>query len=190
VLTTIVTPAPGDAAPTVTVALRRMVLGERATVRVTGAPGAAVELWAYSRPTTSYSLVRRGVLDAEGRASFEVAPRGNTRLYARVAGRNTATTTVDVAQTATLSISRTSGGAYRFSGQIAPARAGVEVTLMRKPAVGPAVVASRALTDAAGRYRIDRRFGESGTFGFYVDTRVTADNLAGRSPSYTVTVQR
>lgn len=186
---TYLAPAPADAAPRVAAAPRRIVLGERATVQVTGAPGAAVELWAYSRPTTWYSLVRRGVLDATGRASFDVAPRGNTRLYARVAGRLTHTTTVDVAQTATLSISRVPG-AYRFSGQVAPARAGVEVTLMRKPAVGPAVVASRARTDSAGRYRIDRRFGEAGTYGFYVDTRVTADNTEGRSRTYTLAVER
>lgn len=184
-------------APTIGVARPVIVLGEQGVVSVEGEAGSRVTLYAYTRPSTAYRVVRRGTLDAEGARSWAVTPAANTRLYAVTAPagsapgtslRTTRTVTLDVAHSVSIGV-REDAGTYRFSGVVRPGSTGLPVTLYRTLPGGGATVAGSTRTRPDGSWRVDRRFTGSGTFGFYAVTGATPDNDAGRSRGYGLTVR-
>ena len=187
-----VQPPPASPAPVRTQLVadpRAISLGQSMAVGVEGAPGATVQLYASSRPSTTYRLVRTGLISGDGLRTWTITPPSNTRLYARVNGRNTATITVDVAHTSTIGVTN-SAGTYRFTGVVRPGFAGLPVTLLRALPGGGATVVGRTTTGPSGTWRIDRRFSGSGTFGFSAVTGASPDNAAGRSRTYGVAVSR
>ncbi len=188
-----VTPRTAATTPSQAVTLdanpRRVALGQKAvTITVTGAVGQAVRLHAYTRPSTRYDVVRSGVIDGSGQVSWNITPRGNTRLYASVGGRDTATTTVDIAQLVSIRATSTAGPTYVFSGQVTPARGSVFVDVHRTHGTGAALV-GRTVTRSDGTYRLDRRFSGAGTFAFWAVARRTADNAEGSSSRIGVAVR-
>lgn len=182
--------APVPVAPQIQAQPRVITLGQSALITVDGAAGASVQLYAYTRPNTTYRLVRTGVLSRSGdfgRASWTITPPANTRLYARVDGRNTTTVTVNVAHTVTIGATN-AAGTYRFTGVVRPGFTGLPVTLLRALPGGGATVVARTTTSPSGIWRIDRRFTGSGTFGFYAITGTSPDNVSGRSRTYGLAV--
>ena len=159
--------------------------GSAARVEVKTMPG-VVELYAATRPSTTYRLVRRAAAPT-GAAFWTVTPRADTRLQARMQGGPAGpSTTVSVAQTVTLTVAARGGG-HRFAGRVVPTRRGVVVEVHRATPSGPALV-GRTTTDAGGAYAVDRRTG-SGTSTFSATARATALNAEGRSRPLQVAVR-
>jgi hypothetical protein len=191
----------------VTASPRDIVPKQESTVRVHGAPNKAVELWAYSRPSTTYSVVRSGMTNASGDISWPVTPGGNTRLYAHYAGSGTTsdsqTTVITVHTSLSLSAYRDGVRKYHFQGTNLPRRAGQLITLYRY-ATGPnndkycvptaesdtfakddgschAIITSQAKTGPNNTWRIDRTFNGNGQFYFVVRTSENINNGRGHS---------
>jgi hypothetical protein len=183
------------------------VPNQASTVRVHGAPNRAIELYAYSRPSTTYGKVRSGTTNANGDISFSVTPGGNTRLYAHYAGATASsdspTTVITVHTSLSLSAYRDGVRKYHFQGTNLPRRAGQLITLYRY-AKGPnhdqycvptaesdttvkddgdckAIITSQAKTGANNTWRIDRTFTGNGQFYFVVRTSENINNGRGHS---------
>lgn len=181
---------------------------EASTVAVRGAPNTDIELYAYSRPNTTYRKVRSGRTDASGNVSWDVTPGGNTRLYAHYTGGGGTTASNDspsvvitVHTSLSLSAYRDGPRQYHFQGTNLPRRAGQLITLYRyataqnrycvptpeddvntKDDAGcKAVRTATAKTDSSNKWRIDRTFTGSGQFYFVVRTSKTNDNGRGHS---------
>ncbi|MCW2666491.1 MAG: hypothetical protein JWN57_1453 [Frankiales bacterium] len=157
-------------------------------VSVSGAPGSTVDLLAYTRPSTSYQVVRSGTVAADGTLAFPaLAPPANTRLYARTRGcpANPAddSQVLHVRTTLTLTASRLGAKSYEFSGAALPARpGGLVVSLYRIAADGRQVLAAQTRASATtGGWTIRRTFTGSGRYGFVVRTGQDLQNAAGAS---------
>lgn len=162
----------------------RAAAGEPVEVTVTGTPGEPVALWGYSRPSTTYRVLRTAVLAADGTAGFVLRPGTSTRLYAQQADCAPSPTAVlTVVATATLQASPRAAGAV-FSGVVRPARAGVLVSLYRRAADGGYVLAAQTRTTASGAYSVTRRL--AGRQVFVVRTGGDTTNAAGQSPAVAV----
>jgi hypothetical protein len=180
---------------------------QASTVFVHGSPNQAVEVYAYSRPNTTYSVVRSGTTNAAGNISWTVTPGGNTRLYAHYAGGSTSTdsttTVITVHTSLSLSAYRDGVRKYHFQGTNLPRRAGQLITLYRY-ATGPnldqycvptaesdttvksdgschAIITSQAKTGPNNTWRIDRVFKGDGKFYFVVRTSENINNGRGHS---------
>lgn len=196
----------GETPLTISVSPRDIVPNQASTVQVRGAANRTVELWAYSRPSTTYNMVRSGTTNASGDISWTVTPGGNTRLYAHYAGASAASdspsTVITVHTSLSLSAYRDGVRKYRFQGTNLPRRAGQLITLYRY-ATGPnldqycappaesdtgpqassscrAIIVSQAKTGSNNTWRIDRTFTGSGQFYFVVRTSQNINN--GRGP--------
>jgi hypothetical protein len=195
---------------TLTVGPKDIVPNQTSTVAVHGSPGQTVEIYAYSRPKTSYTKVRSGPTDAKGNVAWDLKPGTNTRLYAHYANGSTTTAPSDspsavitVHTSLSLSAYRDGPGKYHFQGTNLPRRAGQLITLYRY-AKGPhldqycvptaesdttakddagctAVRTATAKTNASNQWRIDRTFTGAGQFFFVVRTSDTLDNGRGHS---------
>lgn len=157
--------------------------GVESVVTVTGVPGSVVELQAYSRPSTEYTVVRRGTIPASGTVEFRVKPGTNTRLFAQVTGfERTASPSVviNVRTALSLTVKRNGPRDYTFQGRILPRRPGQLITLYRV-ADGREIITKQIKTDDSGTYFISRKFTGSGTFGFLTRTGQTLTNAAGVS---------
>lgn len=160
---------------------------ETAGLSVRAEPGSVVDLFAYSRPSTTYKLVRTGTVSDAGIAQFGVRPGGNTRMYAQQRGctadpqRDSVVLTVRPALT--LAVSRTGTRSYSFYGASVPGRTeGLVIDLYRITADGREIHAARTRANAThGNWRINRVFSGSGRFGFVVRTSPDITNVAGRS---------
>ncbi len=151
---------------------------------VTGTPGSVIELQAYSRPSTDYTVVRRGTIPAGGSITFDVTPGTNTRLFAQVTGLPaTASPSVVVGVRTALSLTVVRNGTrdYTFQGRLLPRRADQLITLYRVLDDGSRIITNQIKTDATGTYRIRRVFTGSGTFGFLTRTGQNLTNLSGES---------
>lgn len=148
---------------------RRIVAGERAAVTGVAAPGTVVQLFAYTRPSTTYTVVRSEVVGADGTYSFSVAPVGNTRMYTEIDGIKSASVVVEVEQAVSMTPTRTAASALRFTGKVFPAVIGQPVSIFRSAPNGGRVLVGRALTNADGRYVYDRTFSGTGTFSFHAE---------------------
>jgi len=155
---------------------------------VHGSPNAVVELYAYSRPNTTYGLVRTGTTDANGDLDFTpVKPGTNTRLYAHYKNGSTTTATSDspsivihVHTALSLSAYRDGVRKYHFQGTNLPRRPGQLITLYRISG-GQEIRTATVYTDSTGTWRINRTFTGSGTFTFVVRTSANNNNAEGRS---------
>jgi hypothetical protein len=195
---------------TIAVSPRDIVPTQASTVVVHGTPNQAVQVYAYSRPSTTYGLVRSGTTNSSGDAFFSVTPGGNTRLYAHytsgsttTAANDSGTTVITVHTSLSLSAYRDGVRKYHFQGTNLPRRAGQLITLYRY-ASGPnhdkyciptaesdtttkndagctAVITSQAKTGPNNTWRIDRTFTGDGKFYFVVRTSTNINNGRGHS---------
>lgn len=169
------TPTPAPEPPSApTLEQQVVVAGQGATLSGAAEPGQAVELWAYSRPSTTYRLVRVASASPSGRYTFSVTPPTDTRLHVRVAGRDSDSTVLGVQHLVRLSATRTGVRAHRFAGTVFPKRAGVRVDVLARTSSGLRLLTSAA-TAADGRWSVDRTF--SGTVSWDVVARTAADGL-------------
>jgi hypothetical protein len=179
--TATVTPSPEPlppSAPTV----EQPVISAGQSAGLTGAaePGSTVELWAYSRPSTTYRLVRTTVASPSGLYAFSVTPPTDTRLHVRVGGLESASTVVGVRHLVRMGVTRTGERAYRFAGTVFPARAGVRVdVLARTPSGLRPLTAAR--TGADGRWAVDRRFTGTATWDVFARSAADGVNRPGAS---------
>jgi hypothetical protein len=183
------------------------VPNQASTVTVHGSPNKFIQLFAYSRPSTTYGIVRSGTTNASGNISWSVTPGGNTRLYAHYAGGTAAadspSTVITVHTSLSLSAYRDGVRKYHFQGTNLPRRAGQLITLYRY-AKGPnldqycvptpesdttnkddagcrAIITSQAKTGSDNTWRIDRTFSGNGQFYFVVRTSDNVNNGRGHS---------
>jgi hypothetical protein len=187
---------------------------QASTIRVHGAPNRGVELWAYSRPSTTYSVVRSGTTNGNGDIAWTVTPGGNTRFYAHYAGQSassdSASSVLTVHTSLSLSAYRDGARKYHFQGTNLPRRAGQLISLYRY-AKGPnldqycvpsaesdttaqadngcrAIIVSQAKTGANNTWRIDRTFTKNGRFVFVVRTSENINNGRGHSNQRTTVI--
>ena len=153
-------------------------------VTVAAASGTTVELFAYSRPSTQFAVVRTVTVGKDGTTSVAVKPPTNTRLYARQVGCSAgAQIVLNVRTLLTLTAQRNASRDYTFSGRALPARVGgLIVSLYRLTPEGRQVLTSQTRADATtGTYSIRRVFTGSGRFGFVVRTGQDLQNAPGAS---------
>jgi adhesin/invasin len=157
---------------------------ETANVTVTAARGSTVDLYAYTRPTTTYAVVRSGVVAANGTISWGIRPPRNTRLYAQQRGCPAGNQVVLGVRT-TLSLSAVRNGTrnYTFSGDSLPARpGGLIVSLYRIDPSGVQTLTSQVRASATtGEWILTRQFTGTGKFGFVVRTGADLQNAPGSS---------
>ena len=162
--------------------------GQSATLSGAAEPGQVVELWAYSRPSTTFRLVRTTTVAPSGRYTFSVTPPTDTRLRVRVTGLDSESTVLGVQHLVRMSATRTGTRAYRFAGTVFPKRAAVRVDVLARTPSGLRLLA-RTRTGADGRWSLDRAF--SGTASWEVVARSAPDGLnrSGTSAPGRVTVR-
>lgn len=157
---------------------------ETATVTVTAARGSTVDLYAYTRPSTTFAVVRTGVVASNGTISWDIRPPRNTRLYAQQRGCAPGNQVVlGVRTTLTIAAVRNGTRSYTFSGDSLPARpGGLIVSLYRVNAEGSQVLTAQArASSTTGEWSLTRQFLGSGTFGFVVRTGQDLQNAPGSS---------
>ena len=162
-----------------------------AAVTVLAPAGSVVELSAYSRPSTTFKVVRTATVGSTGAVTWNVGPLTNTRLYAQVTGAAaTPQEVLGVATALSMSVSRTAVRTYRFSGHSAPARSGgLVVSLYRVTSDGHAVLTAQTRASSTnGDWSLTRAFSGTGTFGFVVRTGADLSNAAGSSAVRTVAI--
>lgn len=177
-------PGAGDVMPTMT-APAAASYGSPVTVRVHGRQGSQLELWAYSRPSTTYRLVRTGTVDRAGTWSTTIRPATNTRMFVRtrmsgdwVASPNRA---VQIRTAVTLRVSAASSAGRRtFTGTAGPALAGRLISIYRTGTSGPQLFA-RVRTTSTGAYTLTVT-APRGYAVFDARTAATDRNAAGISP--------
>ncbi|MCW2615814.1 MAG: polymerase [Frankiales bacterium] len=156
-----------------------------AGVSVKATPGKVVDLFAYTRPSIAYRLVRSGTTGADGTLAFAaLKPPANTRLYAQERGCAIGQSVVLNVRTAiSLFAKRNATRDYTFSGDSLPARpGGLIVSLYRVNPNGSQVLTSQVRASATtGDWVINRRFTGSGRFGFVVRTGQDLQNAPGAS---------
>lgn len=155
---------------------------------VRAAAGATVDLFAYTRPSSTFRVVRTGTVGPDGTLAFPaLRPPANTRLYAQVRGCTTDAVTDSIGLNVRTAISlfaeRTGRRSYVFTGDSLPARpGGLIISLYRVTDSGRQVLTSQVRASATtGNWRIERRFTGSGRFGFVVRTNQDLQNAAGSS---------
>jgi hypothetical protein len=164
---------------------------QAAGVTVHAPANSVVDLLAYSRPSTTLTVVRTATVGASGAVTWSVSPLTNTRLFAQI--HNAAPTQQEVLGVATalsLSAARTGVRTYAFSGRSIPARTGgLIVSLYRITADHHEVLTAQTRADAGtGNWSLTRAFSGTGTFSFVVRTGTDLQNAAGRSNERTVTI--
>ena len=187
--------APECVASTVTLDRTTITATDVVGMTVRTAPGSTVDLYAYSRPNTTFGVVRTAEVGDDGIARFAVRPGGNTRLYAQQRGCS-----ADVQRDSVVllvrpllgltSVNRVATRSYSFSGTSLPARAGgLLINLYRVNADGSQVLTAQTRASAVnGSWRFDRRFTGSGRFGFMVRSTPDIMNPAGQSNTRSVLI--
>ncbi len=162
----VITPADEheDDAPEPVLLVERNLIdyGQTHELAVLGALGEAAEVFVTTASNPTPRLVERRVLqpheelkdEGVGVALFQLRPEATTHYIADVDGVQSNAETVEVRRTVTIGV-RQASGVYTFSGQIARAEAGLQVTIARLDAATKRVTGvASARTDAAGRYTI------------------------------------
>lgn len=155
-------------------------------------PGSTVELLAYTRPATTYAVVRTLVVGPDGTATAVVRPLGNTRMYSRPAGSTAQggdSVVLSVRASVSLRAARSGPRAYAFEGRVQPARAGQAVSVVRRDAAGREVLVARTTTRADGTWRLTRRFTASSTLMLLARSGATPDAGAGAAPAVRLAVR-
>jgi hypothetical protein len=159
-----------------------MTAGQSAVVTGTAAPGSRVDLLTYSRPVTTYRVLRSTTADASGAYRFVVLPETSTRLHVVSDGAGSASAVLLVRPRVSLRVVGTRACALTASGTIAPKRSGVLVTVSYVTADGRRVLAMRARTGPDGAYRVGRVFtGCPQLLGWQATTGGDLVNLVGTS---------
>lgn len=179
-------PTPTSTCTTATTLLGQPLINamDTANVTVTARAGSTVDLFAYTRPSTTFAVVRTGTVGSNGAITWQVRPPRNTRLYAQQRGCSAGNQVVLGVRT-TLSLSAVRNGTrnYTFFGDSLPARpGGLIVSLYRITSSGSEVLTAQARASATtGEWTITRRFTGSGTFGFILRTGQDLQNAPGAS---------
>jgi hypothetical protein len=176
------TASPSPAATTsVTLAPRRVVKGDPVRVSGTGGPGCSVQVLGYTRPNTTYRVIRTGTIGDNGSYAFTLYPPSNTRVYAKSDGASDSrTTAVNVRFLVSMTVTRLGVRSYRFSGGVGPGAAGVHVTVYRSSNAGNLKVGT-ADTASNGAWSLVHQFSASGTVTFFAVAETTANNDSNRS---------
>jgi hypothetical protein len=157
---------------------------DTADVTVAAAAGSTVDLFAYTRPSTAFAVVRTGTVGSGGTITWAVRPPRNTRLYAQQRGC-TAGASIVLGVRTTLSLAAVRNGTrnYTFYGDSLPARpGGLIVSLYRINADGSEVLTAQARASATtGEWSLTRQFTGSGRFGFILRTGADLQNAPGAS---------
>lgn len=184
------TPAARECATALTVERSVMSATQETRVVVHGAAGQVVQLLAYSRPSTSYRVVREDVTGPDGRAVFAIRPLTNTRLYAAEQDcPDSPSQVVQVRSALSLGATRVGVRDIAFRGRVVPARAGQLVSLYRVTTTGRQVLAGQTRADTAGTWALRRVFSGTGRFGFVARTGSDITNAAGTSPIRVVDIR-
>jgi hypothetical protein len=157
---------------------------ETANVTVTATAGSVVDLFAYTRPSVAYTVVRSGPVGSDGTVTWGIRPPRNTRLYAQQRGCPAGNQVVlGVRTTLTLGAVRNGPRTYSFYGDSLPARpGGLIVSLYRITASGSQVLTAQVRASAAtGEWSLTRRFSGSGVFDFVLRTGQDLQNAPGAS---------
>ncbi|MBC7373359.1 MAG: Ig-like domain-containing protein [Frankiales bacterium] len=181
-------PAPSCATPT-QVSLERdtIIATGSAGVTVTAPANSIVDLFAYTRPSTTYRVVRSAEVGGSGVAEFRIVPPANTRLYAQVRGCTANivrdSKVLNVRTALSLFAVRNGFRNYTFSGDSLPARpGGLIISLYRVTADGRQVLTSQTRASATtGDWVLNRRFTGTGRFGFVARTGQDLQNAPGVS---------
>jgi hypothetical protein len=154
-------------------------------VHVTGTarPGAVVTLRSYSRPGTTYGVLRTGVADAAGDYAFTVAPVTNTRMFAQTSDGASPSDVIQVRSVVSLDVAGRAGCVLTAAGSVYPRRGGVLVTVQYRTPDGRFVSAMSTFTRSDGTYGVRRAFGSCGTtLTWRAVTANTMVNVSGTSP--------
>ncbi len=160
-------------------------------------PNEVVQLEAYTRPSTTFRVVRQAETST-GTVRFDnLVPPANTRFRARVVRNGIGcafggSVVMNVRTTFSLLVRRVGPRTYVFSGDTLPARGQradqcLIVSLFRVTSNGSQILTSqtRALPLTAGsrsgEYSITRRFTGTGRFGFVVRAGQDLQNAPGVS---------
>lgn len=176
---------------TLQLATKLIVATRSAGVTVHAPPNSVVDLLAYSRPSTTFTVVRTGTVGATGAIAWSVAPLSNTRLFAKIrGGAPTPHEIVGVATALSLNAARTGTRTYVFSGRSVPGRAGgLIVSLYRiTPDQRQVLTAQTRANASTGNWSLTRAFTGTGTFLFVVRTGSDLQNVAGRSNERVLTI--
>ena len=161
-----------------------------AGVTVREDPKTLVDLYAYTRPSTQYRLIRSATTDERGLARFTVVPPANTRLLASQRHQNCrqpmdgpASAVLDVRTALTLTAARNGPRDYTFAGDSLPARpGGLIVSLYRITQDGRQILAGQSRADAkTGQWVVRRTFTGTGRFAFVARTGQDLQNAPGNS---------
>jgi hypothetical protein len=171
--------------PTISISTTAINVGKSAIVTVHGTPGDSIQLYALTRPATSYQVVRTVTLPASGVYSTAITPRGNTRLFARSAAGDSGTVAVSVRPAMSLAGS-VSGKTGTFTGTIVPGHGNVTVRLFTVKN-GVITLVGTTLTRADGHYTYSRKFAATGAVTFIAQTLSDGQNLSTQSNRVTVT---
>jgi hypothetical protein len=178
-------PGPGSCATTlISLASATINATGQALVRVQGSAGGTVDLFAYTRPSTTFRLVRTAVTAADGTATFTIRPPANTRLYAQARGCPPSEQVVqNVRTTLSFAVTRNGTRSYTFTGDSLPARSGgLIVSLYRRGSDGREVLTAQTRANAFnGEWSFVRRFTGGGRFEFLVRTGQDLQNAPGVS---------
>jgi hypothetical protein len=169
----------------------RITATASATVTVHAPPNSVVDLLAYSRPSTTFTVVRSATIGATGTIAWPVRPLSNTRLFAQIRnGAPTPQVVLNVATALSLSAARTGTRTYVFSGRGIPARTGgLVISLYRiNDAHGEVLTAQTRADASTGNWSLTRAFTGTGAFTFVVRTGNDLQNAAGRSNERPVTI--
>ena len=142
--------------------------------------GSTVQLLAYSRPSTTYNVVRTTTASGTGAYSFVVSPQTNTRLKVSVNGQESDSIVVGVRTAISLRAVRTAAYTYTFTGQVVPRRPGQLVSVYAHTPSGDRLV-GRGAVGSDGVWRASHRFTVPGSFPLYASTTGDLTNYAGRS---------
>jgi hypothetical protein len=179
---------PPPPAPTVEDGSSVVTAGHLANLSGAANPGSTVELLAYSRPSTSYSVIRSTTASDTGAYSFSVMPQTNTRLLVRIGGQQSSSVVVGVRPAISLRTVRTAVRTYTFTGRVQPIRAGQIVSVFAHTTHGDVLV-GRGRVDGSGIWKATHRFSGNGTFGLFAVTGADIVNAAGRSPAVSTVVR-
>lgn len=182
-----------------TVARQATMVVDKTAIVATGAagvtvhapPNSVVDLIAYSRPSTTFTVVRTATVGTTGVVTWSISPLSNTRFYAQGrGGAPTPQSVLNVATALSLSASRTGTRTYVFSGRSIPARAGgLIVSLYRITDTGSKVLTAQTRADArTGNWSLTRAFTGTGEFDFVVRTGSDLQNVAGISNTRTLRI--
>ncbi|MDT7573219.1 MAG: hypothetical protein QOE05_3393 [Actinomycetota bacterium] len=166
--------------PTVENGSSVITAGGVATLSGAAEPGATVELLAYSRPSTTYTVIRRTTAADTGAYSFSIRPQTNTRLLVRVDGQQSSSVVVGVRPAISLRAVRTAVRSYTFTGRVQPIRPGQIVSVFAETGSGNVLV-GRGRVGSDGSWTATHRFSGNGTYGLFAVTGADMVSAAGRS---------